>query len=353
MFLSAQKEYFINNDGDEVLEHKALYKRVVEKIEKSNWKVSDYYLDGSLQMTGFFSDKQLTIEKDTFTWYFISGRMERKVAYNEKGRNGTYESYFFKGNKSSLGQYKDGKKDGKWLEWNFEGMLTNEKEYSNGNPTNTWIWYDSLGLVKYKIEDANQTKIDNLLERAKLKNGMTFQEYFATIEYPKEVLDDNIIGITYLEYTIDTNGLVKDVEIIIQSDIRLSTAAVNHTLKMPECIPGKHLDRKIETVFNVPINFRLENDVLKLTDSQKADQFFNSALKAAQQKKYDIARRRLFVAVSFKPTDVDINYLLGTMSFQLEDYADACKYWTLAYTLNPDKVDDKKKCFCEIPKCNP
>lgn len=350
MILFAQKEYYINSDGEEVLKHKALYKRVVERIEKSHYKVSDYYLDGSIQMTGYYSDKKLTIEKDTFTYYFISGRIESKVGYNDKGRNGTYESYYFKGNKSSLGNYKDGKKEGKWLSWDFNGKLESEKEYANGKPTNTWIWYDSLGNQKLKIEQATEAKINSLSSPPKLKNGMTIHEYFSTIEYPEEILADNKIGVTHLEFLIDTNGNVKDVEVIIHSDERLSDVVVEHAYNMPECIPRKNTNKKTETRIIIPLSFRTSDKYPNLTDTQKAKQYYNSALIAAQQKNYGVATGRLLHAMLYNPSDVDINYLLGTMWFQLEEYPKACKYWTLAYTMQPDKLDEEKKRFCEIIK---
>tara|TARA_R110002049_G_scaffold260502_2_gene436414 strand:- start:712 stop:1803 length:1092 start_codon:yes stop_codon:yes gene_type:complete len=346
--LSAQEPYFVNSKGDKVDEKYAKYRRSVEKIDKSKWKKTDYYLNGALQMEGYYANRKLTIKKDTFTWYYMSGRVESKAFYINGKRDGSYESFYFNGNKNKTGSYSEGKLDGKWHEWAFDGILLSEKEYSKGEPINTWTYYDSLGVEKYKIVDANKAKVKDVYKQTSLKNGMSFEEYFSTLEYPKEVIEQNIVGYTMLEFLIDTNGHVKDVEIIIQSDKRISTAAVNHILNMPECIPSKSFGKSVETKLIIPLNFMLRDGSYEITNKEKADHFYNSAIKAAQNNDNDKAIRRLYYGSRFMPTDVESNYLLGLLFLQKNDLPNACKYFTIVYNLDKEKLEDERKYLCEL-----
>jgi len=351
LFLSAQNEYFINNNGDKVAKGDALYKRTVEKVERKLWKVTDFYLDGTLQMTGYYNNKNLSTRKDTFTWYHINGRIDQQYAYEMKKENGKYVEYYFNGNKESIGEYKDGEMHGKWLEWNFVGQLVSEKEYNNGNPVNTWVWYDSTGIEEYRIEDATETKVNASFKIANLKNKMTFQQYYATIKYPEDVINEDVAGYTLLDFKIDTNGLVEDIGLIIPADIRLNTAAINHTKNMPECIPTIRFDKKTETYFIIPLNFTLNKIAHTLTNRDKGDYCYDSGLKAAQTGDTKKAINRIMHAKNYKPTDLNINYLLGSLYYKSNNLPDACKYWTLTYTLDQEKLTDEQKCVCEIKTC--
>lgn len=348
LLLSAQQEYYVNSKGDKVAEEYAKYKRSVEKLDKTKWKMSDYYLNGKLQMEGFYADRKLTIEKDTFKWYYMSGRVESKAFYTDGKRNGSYESFYFNGNKSKTGSYSEGKADGKWYEWAFDGVLLSEKEFSKGEPINTWIYYDSLGVEKYKIIDANEAKVNAIHENMRIENGMSFNDYFETIEYPQDVIDDNIVGVTFVEFVIDTNGQVKDLEIIVQSDPRISEAVINHINNMPPCIPSRSFGKKIETNYFTSFNFRLQGGSYDMTNKEKADHFYNSAINAAQQNDNTKAIARFYRVLVFKPNDIEINYLLGLLLLQKNDLPKACKYFTIVYNLDKDKLDDEQKYLCEL-----
>jgi antitoxin component YwqK of YwqJK toxin-antitoxin module len=348
LVLFSQGEYFVNSVGDKVSKDKAIYKRTVQKLDKDYWEVSDYYLDGTLQMTGFYKDKKLTVETDSFTWYYINGQIQSKRAYNHGKENGTFESYYFNGKKRILGQYKNGEKHGKWFYWAFDETLRKELVYFNDKPSGTWIWYDSTGREHYRLTEASEATVDSLYQPAKLKNGMSFSEYLSTMEYPKDVLEENIIGATHIEFAIDKDGSVKDIDVIVPSDKRLTAAAIEHIMNMPECTPAKEFNKNVKKYYIIPIKFSFKTESYELSEELKASFYYNSGLEAAKSNDIKRAIRRLQYAVIIDPVDVDLNYLLGLLYHLSNDLPNACKYWTMAYSLQPEKLDEEKKKICGI-----
>ena len=144
-------------------------------------EVSDYWMDGSLQMTGSYLGN---VRTGDFNWYYKNGKKAAfAIYYNDesdfvkgwddkgniicKNGNGVFTWYHSHNNTvSSTGAYKYGKRDGLWKYYNTEGRIIEEDNYKDGRfyVINCW---DDDGLDRI-VSDGNG-KYERHFKNGKLK----------------------------------------------------------------------------------------------------------------------------------------------------------------------------------------
>jgi protein TonB len=77
------------------------------------------------------------------------------------------------------------------------------------------------------------------------------------LKYPAAAIDMDISGRVTVQFTIGTDGIVKDVIVLSGIDPLLDKEAVRVVSKMPKWIPGKHQGKLVAVRFVIPITFRL------------------------------------------------------------------------------------------------
>lgn len=76
-------------------------------------------------------------------------------------------------------------------------------------------------------------------------------------EYPNKAIRKGIEGRVFVQFVIETNGKVTNVEVIKGVHPLLDTEAERVVKKIPRWKPGKHNGQKVRVSFVVPINFKL------------------------------------------------------------------------------------------------
>ena len=83
------------------------------------------------------------------------------------------------------------------------------------------------------------------------------------IKYPKVARRKGIQGKVYVNFVIDTDGSVSDVQVYKSVDPLLDSEAIRIVNSMPNWKPGKQKGKPVSVSYTVPINFELERKASK------------------------------------------------------------------------------------------
>ena len=87
-----------------------------------------------------------------------------------------------------------------------------------------------------------------------------FREYIKeNTNYPVAAQENGITGRVYVEFTIDKDGSVTDVELLRGADPLLDAEALRVIKSSPKWTPGKHGGEAVSVKYQFPIYFHLNN----------------------------------------------------------------------------------------------
>lgn len=196
----AQDTTFFNKDWKEIdNKSNAAYYRITKK-EGKKWKVNDYYINGKLQMSGYFTSLKDEKKDGLFSYFYENGKQEKVV--------------FFKNENEFMVQ-----------RWNDDG-----KEFLK-NGTGNYIYYneqvkneitmyykDSLFQHSYYIDTETKEQIYLALNNNEATpiNGFKnfYQEYAQAIVYPKEARRNGIEGRVFISFIVRKNGNVDNIKVL-------------------------------------------------------------------------------------------------------------------------------------------
>ena len=214
---------WFDSDWKEVSKKYANYYRTSQKTDKG-FLISDYYLDGHLQMVAEASQLSPLLKNGKCTYY---------------NKNQT---------KSSSGTYRNGQQLGSWIYYydnqTDSSVLTvaenGEKTYSR----------------KSKLEDVF-TVVEVMPEfPGGVQEMMKFIQ--TTIKYPREAEVKKWTGKTFVKFIVNESGNVVEPQIIKSSGYAiLDNEAIRVIQLMPTWTPGMQNNKKVSVFFNIPFNFTL------------------------------------------------------------------------------------------------
>ena len=202
---------------------KAEYKRVGYRHDIGFWKVTDYYKNGQVAMTGAFSDEDMRWRHGLFEWFYPSGQlMSRRTYSNRIPVREVGESFDY---------------------------------YENGQ-LDTYQRFDSLGEIeeeRFYKEDGTES----VREHPEFPGGITglYQYLSDHIKYPKSLLRRGITGKVFVTFTVNTDGTLQDIAIIDSPDEAFSKAAIKVVNSMPRWKPGLKDNEPVRVKYNLPITF--------------------------------------------------------------------------------------------------
>ncbi len=79
------------------------------------------------------------------------------------------------------------------------------------------------------------------------------------IEYPKVVIEEEIIGTTVVQFIVKNNGQIEFTRIARSIHPDADIACKELVESMPEWRAGRHLGLQVNVLYTVPIHFRLDN----------------------------------------------------------------------------------------------
>ena len=79
------------------------------------------------------------------------------------------------------------------------------------------------------------------------------------IQYPRISRENNSQGKTLVNFVVNTDGSIQDVEVLrSSSDVYLDREAIRVVKGMPKWNPGKQAGKTVRVRFTLPVTFRLQ-----------------------------------------------------------------------------------------------
>ncbi len=248
----------------------ASFYRKVEKKENKHWKINDYYyIDGSIQMTGYFKKRSGKIKDGHFVYYYRGGQNVSEGDYKEDKRTGLWTFWFENGQKISEGSYKAGLKTGNWTYWYENGNKNKEGAFLDGKKDGRWRWYFENGKLSsdeyYKHgsrisyhffdEEGNDVPLAEAEYNPSFPGGKDSLVKFikANLEYPDMVKAHQ--GKVVVKLIVDKSGKISDYEIYKSAYHRLNEEALRVVGMMPDFVPAKRHNRAVSGYMYLPVLF--------------------------------------------------------------------------------------------------
>lgn len=233
-----------------------------------------------------YFDKALTQGHGPAKYWHENGHPKAEGMYQNSNKEGVWRYYHrANGNLSRQGSYAIGKETGLWKFFNEDGYLQEEVNYVNGIKEGKFIVYDSLQTIVnegiYRNDEIfEQTKVDTFFsntieevlpylaqchhitdeqERRKCSDEALLKHVYTSLRYPRDAREYGIQGRTFVQFVIDKNGDVKDIDVVIGlcQSLKEATGKVAETL--PKWKPGIQQGEPVDVQYTLPVTFRLEN----------------------------------------------------------------------------------------------
>lgn len=261
ILIFSQKTEMIFLDGDfKPTKNKDLaeYYQTINKTD-SGYFVTCYFINHQLQMSGLYSDEELTQSHGLFVWYYENGKKKKEAKYVNNEVHGTVLSFFENGNVQSSQNYannkcegdmityyktgiikvkntaKNGIKDGEYLVYFPDGKVYAKGHFSKGNligkairyyqndkimsEINTdesgngdAVFFNDEGIVKEKVKFVNGIIKDTLQNINNEKNEPVFNILFEKDAYNGGKFNENDVTNFFFKevYEMDESGFIYD-----------------------------------------------------------------------------------------------------------------------------------------------
>ena len=111
------------------------------------------------------------------------------------------------------------------------------------------------------IEEEEEDVIFVVVERQpEFPGGMVALNRFLhdNIRYPQIAMEHGIQGRVVLQFVVNTDGTIVDIQVVRGVDPHLDREAVRVVQSMPRWTPGEQRGRQVRVRFTLPVNFRLQ-----------------------------------------------------------------------------------------------
>ena len=218
-------------------------------VKKDNvWQHTNYYNGGKIKKTGFFKSKK-RIEPIGISYSFsLKGDLIEVKSFDSNSElTGNYKSWFYNKKTNAEGMYSNGAKVGIWKYYHFNGVLATKQYYSKGKLMKN-VFYDETGqkidadLIAYKAASFNGGGIEKFWERIKdIHNRIRFQ----------------INGIIVLNFDVDIDGNIKNVQTTTNIPINLSDRLKSYFENIKGWSPAIKMNRRVPFNITYRLDFRV------------------------------------------------------------------------------------------------
>lgn len=279
---------WFDSDWKEISKKHASFFRTVKK-SGTIFLVSDYYLNGNLQMIAEASQLNPLVKSGTCTYY---------------NKNQT---------KSSIGSYKNGKQFGAWVYYydnQKDSSLLTVSENGDKNYTRRSKFEDIYTVVEYMPEYPGG--VNEMIKF--IQNN---------IRYPKNAQDKSLGGKAFLKFVVDSTGKISEVNITKSTGVEeLDQEALRVVRAMPNWKPGSQNGKNVNVFFNLPLNFSLR-DPYFIFNVNNSDINYNSAKELVINGKLDEALD-IYQKIN---GDIEVWYNLGVIYHLKKDYRESKSYF--------------------------
>ena len=117
-------------------------------------------------------------------------------------------------------------------------------------------------VVGNKEEEDEEAKVFLIVEDMPSFQGGTienFRNYIqTTVKYPMIAIENSINGIVYVNFIVNRQGEVSEINIIRGVDPSLEGAVITALKQAPKWEPGKQRGKPVNVVFTIPVRFVLD-----------------------------------------------------------------------------------------------
>jgi len=254
-------------------EHASYYRKTV-MVSKNNWSVQDFYLDGQLQMSGFYLSKRAKKKNGHFVYYYSNGAKKSEWNIVKNKLIGPYKSWYRDSTAKEEGEYSRKGKINLWRYWDVDGHLDREGFYKDGIMNGEWKWYFENGQVS-SIEFYKDGKLLNLRhfnedgeEQLNDTVNLVYPEYSGgdsariaffvdNVNYPERIIEKRISGTVIVSFIVEKDGSISSAKVTQSVNPELDNEALRVINRMPNWAPGKIHNRPVRFEFNMPVRFKL------------------------------------------------------------------------------------------------
>lgn len=247
----SQKDTIINyyNDKLEKSTIKPNSIRIIETIVKQNdtlFKFSRFKPNGKLA-TLWYSK---TIDSQSKVGQFVTFDKNDSISsikfFNQQGlKTGKSKGWFYNRKPSFEGYYKNDKREGIWKYYHFNGKIAARGFFKD----------DALIKSYYIDEEGNTTKApeDCCSKSARFNGGI--EMFRRKLKKFSRKLDYKLKGNLIVDYTIDIQGNITNVDIFGSIPFNVKTKLINHFESIKGWKPAVHLNRRVPTHYIMNLKF--------------------------------------------------------------------------------------------------
>lgn len=237
-------------------------------------------------------DRKMEIANGPAKYWHENGHLKSEGDHDGNVAQGEWKYYHREnGQLSSIGVYNDGRKEGVWKNYNSNGVAESEYNYIQDQREGEFIKYDTLGNILsegtymadtlFKVTLANPEKeikrteereereesmpylsqckhIQDAYQRGICSNEKLLKFIYSNLRYPSYARDYGIQGMTVTQFTIDKEGAVKDIDVVIGICDGFKEECLKVISKLPQWEPAVQDGKPVDILFTLPIKFKLQ-----------------------------------------------------------------------------------------------
>lgn len=213
-----------------------------------------------------FLVEQKYINDTLWEWNYYETKSPRFLSVQFKDQkggamNGKYTTYTKDGYPDTSGYYLNGKKHGEWVVRASNHQLLYELHYINGE---LMAKYDSNEVNKQRdhyidsIVGAKPRTFTSVEVESEFPGGEgAWIKYMRkNLVYPEESLSNNVMGNVIIQFIVDKEGWVTDVDIAKSAEFYLDREALRFISSSPKWIPATQDGKKVKSYKKQPLYFR-------------------------------------------------------------------------------------------------
>jgi TonB family protein len=243
--LSGKAEYYFLSAGTTTQQ---LYARGNYEKNSKNGKWEHWYRNGQLKEIGYY----LTVEYGDNYYPGIDYKIES--FWDSTGNQLVQQSTgrvvdFFQTQLIREGTYVNGQKHGIWQDYFTDGKLRTKEEFEYGVFKEGISFKESGESFTYTIQEMQPQP----------EGGMPgFMNYIMTsMRYPKEARKKGIQGKVYIQFVVDKDGGIIDVEVLKGIGGGCDEEAVRVMRECPKWSPGIQRGQAVKVRMSIPLIFKL------------------------------------------------------------------------------------------------
>ncbi|MCB9329415.1 MAG: TonB family protein [Lewinellaceae bacterium] len=279
------KNKYIEFIGNDEIPIASWYHYVKTKTTDNTYIVRTFFPE-TKQITSevIYKDKSTKIAEGIAKYWHENGNLSKEGVYSNSKAIGLWKVYDRdSGTLSAKGIYENGLRNGIWEFYDSKGRLKKTINYIADKKDGGFQEYDSLQVIVnegiYKSDTIfQQSKVDTLnqdvyempylsefknIEDAKLRHKSTqnalLQYISENLKYPKNAKNYGIEGTTINQFTIDKDGSISDIEVIIGICQDFKDMNLKILSNMPKWEAGTQNGKKVKVSYTIPIKYKLEH----------------------------------------------------------------------------------------------